>query len=127
MDNDIKTILAKRLKMLLEDYDMTQFELSKRSNVTEATISNFLNCKQLPKLEVVSKIADVLNVSVDYLLGRTNIQTTIEKRLKDNNIKAYTYSDINLEKYAELDENKRKFIEKQMNAMIDAFLEEDKE
>lgn len=71
---DIKEILSERLHNLLEELDMSQAELSKRSSVTEATISNFLNCKQLPKLEVVSKIADVLDVSVDYLLGKTNVR-----------------------------------------------------
>lgn len=79
---DIKETLSNRLHNLLEEYNMSQAELSKRSAVTEATISNFLNCKQLPKLEVVSKIADVLNVSVDYLLGKTNIRKTINEPIE---------------------------------------------
>lgn len=79
---DIKETLSNRLHNLLEEYNMSQAELSKRSAVTEATISNFLNCKQLPKLEVVSKIADVLNVSVDYLLGKTNIRDTINEPIE---------------------------------------------
>lgn len=70
---NIKEILSIRLRNLLDEKQMSQSELSKKSTVTEATISNFLNCKQLPKLEVVSKIADVLGVSVDFLLGRTDI------------------------------------------------------
>lgn len=79
---DIKENLSDRLHNLLEEYNMSQAELSKRAAVTEATISNFLNCKQLPKLEVVSKIADVLNVSVDYLLGKTNIRKTINETIE---------------------------------------------
>lgn len=80
---DIKETLSIRLRKLLAENNMTQYELSKKSTVTEATISNFLNCKQLPKLEVVSKIADVFGVSVDYLLGRSDIKFTNQQHKND--------------------------------------------
>lgn len=66
-----------RLNELLEEKNMTQKELAQKSNVTEATISNYIKAKQLPKLGVVEKIADVLDVSVDYLLGRTNFRKPV--------------------------------------------------
>lgn len=101
---DIKETLSNRLHNLLEEYNMSQAELSKRSAVTEATISNFLNCKQLPKLEVVSKIADVLNVSVDYLLGKTNIRETINEPIV---IAASTEDNVDL---SELTEKGKEYI-----------------
>lgn len=109
MNNDIKTNLSKRLKNILEEKNMTQLELSKRSTVTEATISNFLNCKQLPKLEVVSKIADVLNVSVDYLLGRTNIRFSQKEVAKNNEEKIIiaANSDVDL---SDFDDDEKEFI-----------------
>lgn len=99
---DIKEILSERLHNLLEELDMSQAELSKRSSVTEATISNFLNCKQLPKLEVVSKIADVLNVSVDYLLGKTNVRQIASDTMQ---IAASTKNGIDLSDISDEDKN----------------------
>lgn len=63
-----------RLKNLLEELNIKQNELAQKSQVTEATISNYISGKQLPKLGVVERIADTLNVSVDYLLGKSDIR-----------------------------------------------------
>lgn len=63
-----------RLKKLLEELDIKQNELAEKTGITEATISNYINAKQLPKLGVVEKIADILGVSVDYLLGKTDVR-----------------------------------------------------
>lgn len=63
-----------RLKKLLEELNIKQNELAQKSQVTEATISNYISGKQLPKLGVVERIADTLNVSVDYLLGKSDIR-----------------------------------------------------
>lgn len=65
---------AIRLRNLLEELDIKQNELAKKAQVTEATISNYITGKQLPKLGVVEKISDILGVSVDYLLGKTDIK-----------------------------------------------------
>ena len=63
-----------RLKNLIDELDIKQNELAQKAGITEATISNYINAKQLPKLGVVEKLADVLGVSVDYLLGKTDIR-----------------------------------------------------
>lgn len=65
---------AIRLKNLIDELDIKQNELAQKAGITEATISNYINAKQLPKLGVVEKLADVLGVSVDYLLGKTDIR-----------------------------------------------------
>ena len=65
-----------RLKKLLEELDIKQNELAEKTGITEATISNYINAKQLPKLGVVEKIADILGVSVDYLLGKTDVRNS---------------------------------------------------
>lgn len=63
-----------RLKKLLDELDIKQNELAEKTGITEATISNYINAKQLPKLGVVEKIADILGVSVDYLLGKSDVK-----------------------------------------------------
>lgn len=65
-------IFKKRLIALLENIDISQRELAKRVGVQEATISRYVNGERKPTSEILSKIADALNVSSDYLLGRTD-------------------------------------------------------
>lgn len=72
-------IYATRLKNLIDELDIKQNELAQKAGITEATISNYINAKQLPKLGVVEKLADVLGVSVDYLLGKTDIRNSGEQ------------------------------------------------
>ena len=52
--------------------DYTMKELASLLGVTEGTVSNYENGKRQPDLTMLSRIADILNCSTDYLLGRTD-------------------------------------------------------
>jgi transcriptional regulator with XRE-family HTH domain len=68
-----------RLRNLREDNDLTQKELSKILNISQVAYSYYeLNKRSIP-LELLSKIADFYNTSVDYLLFRTDIQKPYPK------------------------------------------------
>lgn len=58
-----------RLTVLLDDNNMTQTELAKQIGTSNVTICRYLTCERIPRLDVVTKIASVFNVSLDYLLG----------------------------------------------------------
>ena len=61
-----------RLKNLREDNDLTQKTLSKMLNISQVAYSYYeLNKRSIP-LELLCKLADFYNTSVDYLLYRTN-------------------------------------------------------
>lgn len=60
-----------RINLLLEERNETQKWLAKRSGVTEATISRICKGISLPGGDVLGQIADALDVSADYILGRT--------------------------------------------------------
>ena len=66
----------KRLYLLLEETNTTQRELAEKVNVTEVTISRYLSGERSPRIEIINKIAKYFKVSVDYLLGRTDIRNT---------------------------------------------------
>lgn len=74
----------KKLSALLEEKNITQRELAEKINVTEVTISRYLSGERSPRIEIVNKIADFFNVSIDYLLGVSNI--------KNPALEAYTES-----------------------------------
>ena len=58
-----------RLTVLLEENNMSQTHLAKKIGTSNVTICRYLTCERIPRLDVVTKIASVFNVSLDYLLG----------------------------------------------------------
>lgn len=61
-----------RIKVLREDHDITQKELSKLLNISQVAYSYYeLNKRSIP-LELLCKLADFYHTSVDYLLYRTD-------------------------------------------------------
>ena len=71
--------VANRLSMMLEEKNMTQRKLSELIGVSEVTISRYLNGSRNPKADIIIDIANALDVSVDYLLGRED-QKNISKK-----------------------------------------------
>ena len=69
-----------RFKMLRKEKNLTQQELAtdinKKYNLTygKSAISTYENNKRIPETEALKKFADYFNVSVDYLLGISNIR-----------------------------------------------------
>ena len=61
-----------RIKSLREDNDLTQTQLSKILNISQVAYSYYEIDKRSIPLELLSKLADYYNTSVDYLLYRTN-------------------------------------------------------
>lgn len=73
---------ASRLKELRISKNLTMESLAKDLNTTRATISNFENEQRKPSLDMVIKIADYFQVSIDYLVGRTD-DPTFHRAKKD--------------------------------------------
>ncbi len=70
-----------RLTVLLDENNMTQTQLAEKVGTSNVTICRYLTCERLPRLDVVTKIASVFNVSLDYLLGLSddkNVQLSEE-------------------------------------------------
>lgn len=60
-----------RIRNLREDRDLTQNEISKLLNISQVAYSYYeLNKRNIP-LDSLCKLADFYDVSVDYLLYRT--------------------------------------------------------
>lgn len=58
-----------RLSVLLEENNLSQTKLAQNIGTSNVTICRYLNGERIPRLDVVTKMADVFNVSIDYLLG----------------------------------------------------------
>lgn len=64
-------MLGDILKHLREERKITQKELAKYLGVSDRSVGYYENGKRTPPPDMLEKIADFYNVSVDYLLGRT--------------------------------------------------------
>ncbi|WIF95021.1 helix-turn-helix domain-containing protein [Caminicella sporogenes] len=74
---------GQRLKELRINKNITQSELANILNKSRSTIAGYEINDRMPDFETLTKIADFFNVSIDYLLGRTDIQNpnnTLEGR-----------------------------------------------
>ena len=70
----MKEILAERLKQCRKDKGLTQWQGAIYSDITENTYQNYESMRREPKLEILLRIAVCLDVSLDYLVGRTDVK-----------------------------------------------------
>ena len=78
---------GERLKQLRENSQLTQKQLAERIWLSKAAISNYELYERNPSPEILIKIAEVFNVSTDYLLGIEEKKHTLEiSNLTDEDI-----------------------------------------
>lgn len=67
-----------RLKQLRTEKNLSQEELAKIFSLAKSTISQYEQGRRTPDLNQVNAFADFFKVSVDYMLGRTNVRNPDE-------------------------------------------------
>lgn len=68
-----------RIRDLREDSDLTQKAVSAALRCDQSLYSKYERGERPLPLELAEKLADFYGVSVDYLLGRTDIRTPYPK------------------------------------------------
>ena len=71
------------MRAIRKEKGLTMKELGKLVGVSESTISLYENGKHDPDLLTMTRIADVLDVTVDELLGRNEKQPTAKDGLDE--------------------------------------------
>lgn len=69
--------LGERIKNIRESLNLTGEEFGKKLNVTKVAVSNWENNNRKPDADMLIKIAELGNVTTDYLLARTNEKKSI--------------------------------------------------
>jgi transcriptional regulator with XRE-family HTH domain len=92
------TIFSDRMTELMEKRNLTQKELSEKAGVTQSAMSYYSRGDRTPRSDVLSRIAEALNTSTDYLLGNTT----------------HAFNDANSEKLQYLQRKLGKLNEKQL-------------
>ena len=72
------TIFSERLKQLRTEMNWNQDVVAKSLGISRASLINYESGIRIPDIELLYKIADVFQVSTDYLLGKSNLKINFE-------------------------------------------------
>lgn len=65
-------VVKNNLKILRKNKGYTQIALQMKTGIEQALLSKFENGERIPPTETLIKLADFYNVSIDYILCRTD-------------------------------------------------------
>ena len=64
--------MQNNLKLLRKNKKLTQIAVQMKTGIEQALLSKFENGDRVPPTETLIKLADFYNVSIDYILCRTD-------------------------------------------------------
>lgn len=70
------SLFSSRLRKLIKDENISMQTLSSEIGVSRQAISQYCDGSTVPNADKLLKIAEYFNVSLDYLVGRTDVFTT---------------------------------------------------
>ena len=68
-----------KIRDLREDSGLTQKECSEKLYISKKTYERYENGERIPPIDFMERVADLYNVSIDYLCGRTTVKETARK------------------------------------------------
>jgi transcriptional regulator with XRE-family HTH domain len=106
--------LGKRIQDLRKQIGLTQAQLAAKIKISHTQLTRYENSKVQPPADVLNRLADVFDVSIDYMVNG-NKSDKAEQTLKDAElIKQFKQLD-------QLPEEEKKSILKVLNALIRDF------
>jgi len=107
--------MGERIKELRKKSGMTQTDLAKKLGVTKGTISTWETGSRSPSFEVIDELCDMFHASMDYIMGRTDVNSFHEMTEEDiDQLGKWSVEEDLSEyalKYARLDEYGRQAVE----------------
>ncbi|MPN58539.1 hypothetical protein SDC9_206245 [bioreactor metagenome] len=100
---------ADRIFALMRQKNITAAGLSRETGIPTSNISDWKKGKSNPSAEAVSKIADFLSVSADYLLCRTDVPSPAQAFALSADA---DYADLPPEAIRELDDFRQYIVQK---------------
>lgn len=64
--------ISESLKRFRKEFDLTQREVAAAAGIVPEAYQKYEYGKNVPAVSVLCKLADFFNVSIDYLVGRTD-------------------------------------------------------
>ena len=66
--------MKNRIKQLRKEQHMTQIRLSIELEVSQETVSSYESGKYYPSFPVLIKLSKILNTSIDYMMGLSDVR-----------------------------------------------------
>lgn len=82
----MQTVFSARFSALRRSRNLSQRQVSGDLGISQALLSHYENGLREPRFEFIIKVCDYYGVSADYLLGRTDVKTSI---IADKNSQRY--------------------------------------
>lgn len=60
------------IKKLRKEYGLSQEELSKRLGIARSSVANYENGQNFPNMDILVKLSEIFNCSIDYILGKSD-------------------------------------------------------
>ena len=79
-------MVAERIKALREQQGITQTELAKQLSITRSSVNAWELGISTPSTQYIVELANIFDVSTDYLLGVQNTSTISVAGLSDKDI-----------------------------------------
>lgn len=67
--------MGERIKALRKEYGMTQLALANALGITKGTVSTWENNSRTPGFETLSKLSDIFQRSIEYIMGKSDDDT----------------------------------------------------
>ena len=80
----MESIIFRRISELCAEKGITVSRLEKEIGATNSTIMKWRDTKRSPSVENVKAVAQYFNVSIEYLLGETEVRSTIKQILSED-------------------------------------------
>jgi len=79
----MKETMGKRISALRKAAGLTQEQLAEKLGVTPQAVSKWENDQSCPDISILPRLAEILGVSCDYLLGNETTDTVTDSESKD--------------------------------------------
>ena len=88
---DLKFVIAKNIQKLRQEKGMTQLELAEKLNYSDKTISKWERGESLPDIVVLKNVADIFQVTLDYLVEEEHDGKPVTREMMDRNYRRNCY------------------------------------
>lgn len=76
---NLKPIIAKNISNLRQQNNLTQGDLADKLNYSDKAISKWERAESIPDVAVLKKIADLFDVTLDYLVSENDAETNVNE------------------------------------------------
>ena len=75
---DYNYVFGERLKALRQANGLTIKDFAEKAGISKSSVGYYENQNRVPDIVTVGKMADILNVSTDYLIGRASLHSDVQ-------------------------------------------------